>query len=233
MVPPSITVVGRGRRAARGPRVAGGAAAARPHGRGHPRPRAGERAGAAAARARRRGRRDAGDPHRAAARRRARPRPLRPRLPDEPERGRLLFERLGAAGRDARALPGATVAAIGPGTARALREHGVVADVVPERFVAEALVEALADVPVVARAGRPGARGPRRAARRAARAGRRGRRARALRDGRRAARRRSARRGPRGRLRHVHLLLDRALLPRGRRWRGRPLRRPASSRSGR
>jgi uroporphyrinogen III methyltransferase/synthase len=40
------------------------------------------------------------------------------------------------------------VAAIGPGTARALREHGVIADVVPERFVAEGLVEALAGVPV-------------------------------------------------------------------------------------
>jgi uroporphyrinogen III methyltransferase / synthase len=61
---------------------------------------------------------------------------------------RLLFERLAAAGRDARALHGATVAAIGPGTARALRGHGVIADVVPERFVAEALVEALADLPV-------------------------------------------------------------------------------------
>jgi uroporphyrinogen III methyltransferase/synthase len=61
---------------------------------------------------------------------------------------RLLFERLAAAGRDARALVGATVAAIGPGTARALREHAVIADVVPERFVAEALVEALRDVPV-------------------------------------------------------------------------------------
>jgi uroporphyrinogen III methyltransferase / synthase len=60
----------------------------------------------------------------------------------------LLFERLAMGGHDARALHGARVAAIGPGTARALREHGVVADVVPERFVAEALVEALADVPV-------------------------------------------------------------------------------------
>ncbi|ADB54280.1 uroporphyrinogen-III C-methyltransferase [Conexibacter woesei] len=59
-----------------------------------------------------------------------------------------LFERLAAGGRDARALAGARIAAIGPGTARALREHGVIADVVPERFVAEALVEALADVPV-------------------------------------------------------------------------------------
>jgi uroporphyrinogen III methyltransferase/synthase len=54
----------------------------------------------------------------------------------------------GASGLDARALAGATVAAIGPGTARALRRHGIVADVVPERFVAEALVEALAGVEV-------------------------------------------------------------------------------------
>jgi uroporphyrinogen III methyltransferase/synthase len=50
--------------------------------------------------------------------------------------------------RDARAFAGARVAAIGPGTARALAEHGIVADIVPERFVAEALVEALADTPV-------------------------------------------------------------------------------------
>ena len=61
---------------------------------------------------------------------------------------RLLFERLERAGRDARAFAGARVAAIGPGTAAALREHGLIADVVPERFVAEGLVEALADVPV-------------------------------------------------------------------------------------
>jgi uroporphyrinogen III methyltransferase / synthase len=61
---------------------------------------------------------------------------------------KLLFEALAAAGRDARALAGATVAAIGPGTARALASHGIAADVVPERFVAEALVEALADVDI-------------------------------------------------------------------------------------
>jgi uroporphyrinogen III methyltransferase/synthase len=61
---------------------------------------------------------------------------------------RLLFERLAAAGRDARSLAGARVAAIGPGTAAALKAHGVIADVVPERFVAEGLVEALADIPV-------------------------------------------------------------------------------------
>jgi uroporphyrinogen III methyltransferase / synthase len=60
----------------------------------------------------------------------------------------LLFERLARSGRETRALAGARVAAIGPGTAAALRAHGVIADVVPERFVAEALVEALAHVPV-------------------------------------------------------------------------------------
>jgi uroporphyrinogen III methyltransferase/synthase len=65
---------------------------------------------------------------------------------------RLLFEALAAAGRDARALAGATVAAIGPGTARALAERGVAADVVPERFVAEALVESLASVEVAGKA---------------------------------------------------------------------------------
>ncbi|HMH47431.1 MAG TPA: uroporphyrinogen-III C-methyltransferase, partial [Solirubrobacteraceae bacterium] len=59
-----------------------------------------------------------------------------------------LFERLAAGGRDARALAGARIAAIGAGTARALAEHGIAADVTAERFVAEGLIEALADVPV-------------------------------------------------------------------------------------
>ena len=61
---------------------------------------------------------------------------------------RMLFERLARAGHDARSLAGARVAAIGPGTAAALRGHGVIADIVPERFVAEGLIEALAAVPV-------------------------------------------------------------------------------------
>jgi uroporphyrinogen III methyltransferase / synthase len=61
---------------------------------------------------------------------------------------RLLFERLRSAGRDARALAGATVAAIGPGTARALAQCGVTADVVPDQFVAEGLVDALTEIPV-------------------------------------------------------------------------------------
>jgi uroporphyrinogen III methyltransferase/synthase len=53
-----------------------------------------------------------------------------------------------ASARDARAFAGARVAAIGPGTARALAEHGLIADIVPERFVAESLVQALAGMPV-------------------------------------------------------------------------------------
>jgi uroporphyrinogen III methyltransferase/synthase len=62
-----------------------------------------------------------------------------------------LFERLddGAHPRgDARALAGTRIAAIGAATARALAERGIVADVLPERAVAESLVQALADVPV-------------------------------------------------------------------------------------
>src|SRR5262249_45216428 len=49
---------------------------------------------------------------------------------------------------DARSLAGARIAAIGPGTAAALAKHGIRADVVPERFVAESLVQALESVPV-------------------------------------------------------------------------------------
>jgi uroporphyrinogen III methyltransferase/synthase len=63
----------------------------------------------------------------------------------------LLFETLAEHGRDARALAAATVAAIGPGTAAALAEHGIEADVVPERFVAEALAAALEGVEVKGR----------------------------------------------------------------------------------
>ncbi len=51
---------------------------------------------------------------------------------------RVLEEQLGL---DARSLP--EVAAIGPSTARGLKEHGVKADVVPDRAVAESLLEKL------------------------------------------------------------------------------------------
>jgi uroporphyrinogen III methyltransferase/synthase len=54
-----------------------------------------------------------------------------------------LFARLLAGGQDARALAGARVASIGPGTTRALLAHGIAAEIEPERFVAEGLVEAL------------------------------------------------------------------------------------------
>ncbi len=46
--------------------------------------------------------------------------------------------------RDARALAGPAIAAIGPGTTDALRAGGIAADIVPPRAVAESLVEALA-----------------------------------------------------------------------------------------
>jgi uroporphyrinogen III methyltransferase/synthase len=62
-----------------------------------------------------------------------------------------LFERLDDGTHppgDARSLAGARIAAIGPATARALAERGIVADVVPERFLAESLVEALSELPV-------------------------------------------------------------------------------------
>ena len=68
-----------------------------------------------------------------------------------PNGASLLFEALAAQGRDARALAGATVAAIGPGTAAELALGGIRADVVPPRSVAESLVEALREVPLKGR----------------------------------------------------------------------------------
>jgi uroporphyrinogen III methyltransferase/synthase len=80
-------------------------------------------------------------------------RPLETPLPDlsafdllcvtSPNGAQALFDRLAAGGLDARALAGTTIAAIGPGTAGALAEHGIRADVVPDRAVAEGLVDAL------------------------------------------------------------------------------------------
>jgi uroporphyrinogen III methyltransferase/synthase len=48
---------------------------------------------------------------------------------------------------DTRVLGGVQVAAIGPGTAAALARYSVVADLVPERYVAEGLLEAFPDPP--------------------------------------------------------------------------------------
>jgi uroporphyrinogen III methyltransferase/synthase len=55
----------------------------------------------------------------------------------------LLWESLRVAGRDARALAGRKLACVGRATADALRARGLVAEVVPERFVAEGVLEAL------------------------------------------------------------------------------------------
>ncbi len=56
------------------------------------------------------------------------------------------FDRgLASVGLDARALAPARVAAIGPGTERALARRGIRADLVPDRFVAESLLAALPD----------------------------------------------------------------------------------------
>jgi uroporphyrinogen III methyltransferase / synthase len=68
-----------------------------------------------------------------------------------PNGASLLMDALDELNKDARALHGATVAAIGPGTAGELARRGIRADIVPERSVAEALVEALQDVPVTGR----------------------------------------------------------------------------------
>jgi uroporphyrinogen III methyltransferase/synthase len=56
----------------------------------------------------------------------------------------VFFRRLREGGRDARAFAGARVCAIGPGTAAALAARGLRADLVPDEFVAESVVEALA-----------------------------------------------------------------------------------------
>ena len=80
--------------------------------------------------------------------------PLNPSLPNFNDYDLLCLtspngvEQLFAAIGDARDLAGLTIAAIGPGTARALLSHGIKADIVPDRSIAEALVEALAELPV-------------------------------------------------------------------------------------
>ena len=57
----------------------------------------------------------------------------------------IFWEQLLGSGFDARALAGVRITAVGPATAGALLEHGIVVDVVPERFVAESLLEKLAE----------------------------------------------------------------------------------------
>ena len=57
----------------------------------------------------------------------------------------IFWEQLLGGGRDSRALAGLSVAAVGPATAAALLERGITVDVVPDRFVAEGLLEMLSD----------------------------------------------------------------------------------------
>jgi len=55
----------------------------------------------------------------------------------------IFWEQLLGRGKDARALAGLKIAAVGPATAGALLEHGITVDVIPQRFVAEGLIEIL------------------------------------------------------------------------------------------
>jgi uroporphyrinogen-III synthase len=58
---------------------------------------------------------------------------------------RVMDERLTALGLGARSLAHVRCAAVGPSTADAMRSMGLAVDVVPERYVGEALADALAD----------------------------------------------------------------------------------------
>lgn len=58
-------------------------------------------------------------------------------------------------GLDARAFAGSNVAAIGPATAEALSRRGIAADLVPQEFVAEGVVEAMRPYLSVAQSGTP------------------------------------------------------------------------------
>jgi uroporphyrinogen III methyltransferase / synthase len=60
-----------------------------------------------------------------------------------PNGARRLLAALRRAGRDARALGGVRLAAIGPGTAAVLDDANLVPDLVPRRFVAESLLDEL------------------------------------------------------------------------------------------
>ena len=56
----------------------------------------------------------------------------------------IFFDRLAQRGLDARVLAGARVAAMGPGTAAGLRRRGVQADLVPERYTSEGVLQSFA-----------------------------------------------------------------------------------------
>jgi len=72
----------------------------------------------------------------------------------------LWFDLMRKQGLDARAFGGVRVAAIGPATADALAERGIAADAVPEEYVAEGVVEALAGHSSVILSGHDALAGP-------------------------------------------------------------------------
>lgn len=126
------------------------------------------------------------------------------------------MQRLFAAGKDVRALGYAKVAAIGQTTAKKLQSYGICADVVPQEFRAEGILESLkGKLPPHAKILLPRAVVARDPAREAARAGRRSRCHAGLSDGHGGDERGGARGAPRrarerrDRLRDVHELFDR------------------------
>lgn len=58
----------------------------------------------------------------------------------------IFFARMKASGLDARALASSKIGAIGPATARELEKHFITADLVPEQYVAEGVLEAMKGV---------------------------------------------------------------------------------------
>ena len=157
--------------------------------------------------------------------------PLRPGLPDQPERSAAAVRAAGSLRgamrvRSGRRAGGRDRPGHGGGAARARRDRRRRAGAVRGRGSRRGAGRRARD----ASAGGARGRGARRAARRAARARRRGRRARAVRDGGRAADRGRSSRRWRRRLRDVHLVLDRRVLLVAA---GCATRRPGSSASAR
>lgn len=58
---------------------------------------------------------------------------------------KLFFEKLLGSGKDVRALAGIKVLSVGPATAEALKQYGIIADLMPKRFVSESVCELLQD----------------------------------------------------------------------------------------
>ncbi|QGU94318.1 uroporphyrinogen-III C-methyltransferase [Clostridium bovifaecis] len=59
---------------------------------------------------------------------------------------KVFFDRLLELGFDGRRLGNLKVVAIGPATSKALRDRGIIADIIPKRFVGEAIVEELQEI---------------------------------------------------------------------------------------